>query len=149
MPLLDADTYLDRIRLLGVLAILIAIATWAMDLADWVYTCPFCRVQRSAIGVLGVLMLLPRPGHWLVRWIASVVATLGLVVAATQNFGGWRRLSAGEFSWGEQWYIHPFLLSGFALFILMAQIMLIHGSARRAALPDRAEAPARAMPPRV
>lgn len=144
MSLLDAQTWLDRIRLLGVLCILISIGTWVVDLTGLVYACPYCRTQRSMIGLLGLLMLLPQPGHWLVRWVGSVFATLGLVVAATQNFGGWRRMFAGELEFGEQWYIHPFLLSGIAMFILMAQIMLIHGSATRlpaiaAPTPTRAD----------
>lgn len=131
MSLLDADTWLGRMRLLGLISIAIALATWAVDIGGLVYACPYCRTQRTMIGLLGLLMLLPRPGHWMVRWVGSVLATLGLVTAATQNFGGWRRMFAGELEFGTQWYMHPFLLSGIAMFILMAQIMLIHGSAQR------------------
>ena len=128
--LLDAGTYLDHIRLLGVIAIFISLAAWASDIVGWVYVCPYCRVQRSAIGLLGLLMLLPRPGHWLPVWFASVIASLGMVVAATQNFAGWRRILAGEFTFGDQWYINPFLLSGAAMFIISGQFMLILASGR-------------------
>lgn len=31
----------------------------------------------------------------------------------------------GEFSWGEQWYVNAWMLSGFAIFILTALLLLI------------------------
>lgn len=118
------------IRILGVAAILVSLGTWLMDLMDWVYPCPFCRVQRTAIGLLGVAMLLPVVHHWATKWVCAVVASLGLVVAATQNFNHIKTLFAGTFELGASWYMHPFLLSGAALFILTGQIMLIVGAGR-------------------
>jgi len=123
MPTLSA---LHRhIRGIAVLAILIAAATWALDLSGVVYTCPYCRVQRSAIGVLGLLMLLPDLRHWLVRWAATVVATLGAIVAAMQHFNHWKRISAGQFRFADAWYVDPFLLSGAALWIIVGLALLI------------------------
>jgi len=31
-----------NLRLLGALAILVSLVTWAMDLGGWVYACPYC-----------------------------------------------------------------------------------------------------------
>lgn len=123
MPTLS--TLHRHVRGLAVLAILIAVATWALDLSGAVYTCPFCRVQRSAIGLLGLLMLLPDLRHWLVRWLAAVIGVFGVVVACMQHFNHWRRISAGEFQLADAWYVDPFLLSGAAIFILTGLVLLI------------------------
>lgn len=49
----------------------------------------------------------------------------GLVVGATQHFNSWKKVMAGTFEWGERWYIHPWLLSGFAVFIITALLMIL------------------------
>ena len=128
---LQPETFLRNIRWLGLAAILISIATWAMDLTGVVYECPYCRTQRTVIGLLGLIMLLPNPGHWLARYVGTVLAVLGLVVAAEQHFGGWKKISAGTFSFGEQWYLSSFLLAGFALFIITGQLLLLYAHAQR------------------
>jgi disulfide bond formation protein DsbB len=117
-------------RTIGIATLLIAIATWVMDINGWVYPCPYCRTQRTAIGLLGIVLLLPFLHHWAVRWFSAVVASLGIVVAAMQNFNHIKNIFAGTFSLGEGWYLHPFLLSGAALFILTGQFMLIVESKR-------------------
>ena len=124
--LMNLDTYTRHIRLLGAIAILVCIGTWAVDLAELVYHCPYCRTQRSVIGALGLMMMLPHPGHWMSRYIGTVVGVLGLVVAVDQHFGGWKKIWAGKFSFGDQWFINPFLLAGLAMFIITAQVMLLH-----------------------
>jgi hypothetical protein len=111
--------------ILGLLAIALSAATWAMDLTGVVYECPYCRVQRTVIGLLGVIMLMRFYSHWLMRYVASVLAVFGLQVAGAQHFMSWAKISGGKFEWGEQWYIHPWMLSGAALFIITAQILLI------------------------
>lgn len=128
---LQPETFLRNIRWLGLLAILISVATWTMDFTGMVYECPFCRTQRTVIGLLGLIMLLPNPGHWLARYVATVMAVLGLVVAAEQHFGGWKSISAGKFNIGEQWYLSPFLLAGCALFIITGQLLLLYAHAER------------------
>jgi hypothetical protein len=120
-----ADFLETNHRLLAILAIIVSLATWGVDLAGWVYQCPYCRVQRSAIGVIGVILLLPCYHHWILRMIGSAVGALGLVVAANQNFSHIARMHRGKFEWGDQWFIHPWLLSGFALFILTALLMML------------------------
>ena len=125
MPTLET---LQRHRhAIALAAILICLATWAVDLAGLVYTCPYCRSQRSVIGLLGVLLLLPLAslGHWSVRWLATVLAVFGAQVASRQHFGGWSKISAGQFNLAERWWIDPFLLSGIALFLITGLVLLL------------------------
>lgn len=122
----DLETLVRNIRLLGVLAILISVGTWVSDLFDLVYICPYCRTERSVIGLLGLMMLLPNPGHWLSRYVGSVLGGFALVVAGMQHFMGWRKISEGEFSWGDYWFINPFLLSGIAILIITGQVLLLY-----------------------
>jgi len=44
-----------------------------MEFAGTVYICPYCRVQRTVILLLGVAMILPFTHHWVMRYLASVV----------------------------------------------------------------------------
>ena len=50
------------------------------------------RAQRTVIGLLGVILLLPGFRHWLSRYLATVFAVFGLAVASRQHFGGWGTL---------------------------------------------------------
>lgn len=95
------------------------------------YVCPYCRVQRTVIGVLGVLTLFARPGSLIVPWLSYTAGGFAFVVAAMQHFNGWKRISAGDFSFNAQWYIDPWLLSGCAMLILVAQLMLVQAACRR------------------
>ncbi|WOE75412.1 hypothetical protein [Alterisphingorhabdus coralli] len=109
---------------IAILAIIISVGAWGTEIGELVYVCPYCRAQRTVIGLLG-LMLLVQPQHWLNRWIASVLAVFGLVVAGMQHFNGWKKIMAGEFSWGEYWYANAWMLSGFALFIITGLILYL------------------------
>lgn len=84
---------------------------------------PYCRSERTVIGLLGVILLLPR--HWFIRFVATVFAVFGNVVAVTQHFNGWKKIMAGKFEWGEHWYVNPWMLSGFATFIITGLILLL------------------------
>jgi len=119
------DLLLRHRRAVGAAAILLALLTWTVDLTGLVYQCPYCRVQRTMIGVLGLLLMLPNPAHWLVRYLSAIFALFGLAVAAAQHFRGWQRIMGGAFEWGEQWYVNAWMLSGFAIFILTALLLLI------------------------
>ena len=112
-------------RSLGLIAIIIGAGAWGMELAGTVYICPYCRVQRTVILLLGVIMVLPFCHHWITRYLASVMGFMGAVVAVNQNFMGWVKISKGEFAFNEQLYVDPFLLSGGALFIIIGQLWLI------------------------
>lgn len=110
---------------LGVLAILIGAGAWGMEFAGTVYICPYCRVQRTVILLLGIMMILPFSHHWVMKYFASVIGFLGAVVAVNQNFMGWVKISKGEFAFNEQLYIDPFLLSSGSLFIIIGQLWLL------------------------
>lgn len=110
---------------LGMLAILIGAGAWGMEFAGTVYICPYCRVQRTVILLLGVMMILPFAHHWVMKYFASVIGFLGAVVAVNQNFMGWVKISKGEFAFNEQLYIDPFLLSSGSLFIIIGQLWLL------------------------
>ena len=110
---------------LGVLAILIGAGAWGMEFAGTVYICPYCRVQRTVILLLGIMMILPFAHHWVMKYFASVIGFLGAVVAVNQNFMGWVKISKGEFAFNEQLCIDPFLLSSGSLFIIIGQLWLI------------------------
>jgi len=112
-------------RVLGIIAIIIGAGAWGMEFAGTVYICPYCRVQRTVILLLGVIMALPFSKHWISRYVASVMGFMGAVVAVNQNFMGWVKISKGEFAFNEQLYIDPFLLSAGSLFIIIGQLWLI------------------------
>ena len=119
------ELLLSHRRIVGGVAIAIAILTWTADLMGLVYECPFCRSQRTVIGLLGLLLMLPNPAHWLVRYLSAVFAAFGLSVASTQHFRGWANIMGGEFNWGERWFINPWMLSGFAIGIITGLLLLI------------------------
>ena len=123
--LFDLNFWSQNQRVLGLIAIVIGAGAWAMEFAGTVYICPYCRVQRTVILVLGLIMVLPFSRHWIVRYVASVIGFLGAVVAVNQNFMGWVKISKGEFAFNEQLYIDPFLLSTGSLFIIIGQLWLI------------------------
>ena len=125
MTLFDLHFWQRNQFALGVLAIIIGAGAWGMEFAGTVYICPYCRVQRTVILLLGVIMILPFSYHWVVKYFASVIGFLGAVVAVNQNFMGWVKISKGEFTFNEQLYIDPFLLSSGSLFIIIGQLWLI------------------------
>jgi disulfide bond formation protein DsbB len=130
MNLLDLHFWYRQQRVLGVIGIVIGLGAWGMEFAGAVYVCPYCRVQRTVILLLGCIMLLPSPRHWIAKYVASVVGFLGAVVAVNQNFMGWVKISKGEFAFNENLFIDPFLLSTGSLFIILGQLWLILGSSR-------------------
>ncbi|WP_286831045.1 MULTISPECIES: disulfide bond formation protein B [Kordiimonas] len=125
LMILKIEKYTNNIRLIGLMALLVGVAAWVLDLTGLVYECPYCRTQRTVIALLGIILMLPNPRHWLLRYIATSVAFLGAHVAAAQHFAGWRKISGGTFSFSDQIYIDPFLLSGCALFMIVGLASLL------------------------
>jgi disulfide bond formation protein DsbB len=131
--MLQLEFWTARMRLLGLIAIAISIATWALELTGLVYVCPYCRTQRTVIGLLGLLMVTPNPGFWISRYLGAVLGVFGLVVGSTQHFAGWRKVMKGEFVLSPKVYDDAFLLSGAAIFIITAQVLLLYAYRRPAA----------------
>ena len=125
MNLFDIEFWQRNLRALGLIAIVVGVGAWVLEFTGSVYVCPYCRVQRSVIAILGVLMVMPIAHHWITKYIAFSVGFLGAVVAVNQNFMGWLKISKGEFTLAEPLYLDPFLLSGGSLFIIVAQVCLI------------------------
>ena len=94
--LFDLDWYLENIRILGVIAILIGVGTWVMDLTGAVYICPFCRAQRTVILILGIFMTTPGASHFILKYATSILGVYGLIVASNQHFRGWVAIQRGE-----------------------------------------------------
>ena len=61
----------------------------------------------------------------LVQYLSAVFAVFGLAVGATQHFRGWAKIMSGKFTWGEHWYLNAWMLSGFAILIITALVLLI------------------------
>ena len=125
MGFLELAFWQHHQRMLGIITIIIGAGAWGMEFAGTVYICPYCRVQRTVILLLGVIMVLPFSKHWISRYVASVMGFMGAVVAVNQNFMGWVKISKGEFTFNEQLYIDPFLLSTGSLSIIIGQLWLI------------------------
>ena len=125
MNFLDLHVWQRNQRILGLVAVVIGGGAWGMEFAGTVYICPYCRVQRTVILLLGLLMLAPFVHHWMSKYLASVIGFMGAVVAVNQNFMGWVKVSKGEFTFADPIYIDPFLLSAGSLFIIIGQLWLI------------------------
>lgn len=125
MNQLTLDNIIAKRHWLGLFAIMVSITAWTVELMGAVYICPYCRAQRTIIGLLGIIMILPFVHHFLTKYLALVLGFFGAVVAANQHFMGWKKISAGEFSFNENIFIDPFLLSGGALFFIIGLTALI------------------------
>lgn len=122
---------IEHIRYVGFLCLFIGFGAWMVDWFDLVYNCPYCRAQRSVIFILGLFLVLPsRP--LLVKYLACVLAFFGAGVAMMQHFNGWKKINSGTFEFNDQIYLDPFLLSGFALFIIIGELFLIMHSKDKA-----------------
>ncbi len=125
MKVFDLGFYANNVRYIGFVSLVIGVAAWAVDLTGVVYECPYCRSQRTVIGLLGIILMMPNFRHWILRYVGSVLAFFGAFVAASQNFMGWKKISGGTFTFNETIYIDPFILSGCALFIIIGQAWLL------------------------
>lgn len=134
---LSLDFYQKHARWVGGVAIFISLLAWISDWTGMVYACPYCRLQRTVIGILGLFLICKAWRHWLWVYIAGVLAFLGAHVAATQHFRGWLKIHKGEFEFYQPFYIDSFLLSGCALFIISALfgLLLIQAAHQQSTAP--------------
>ncbi|GGZ67427.1 disulfide bond formation protein B [Paraglaciecola chathamensis] len=125
MKFLQLNTYSTHSKIVGLVAIVISLVAWTSDLSGMVYICPYCRAQRTVIGILGLMLILPAATHWIAKYIGLVIGFFGATVAANQHFMGWKKISAGTFEFKENLVIDPFLLSGLALFGIIGLTYLL------------------------
>ncbi len=111
--------------LVGAFVLLVVLSTLALDIAGLVHPCPYCRIQRLALGVLALIMLTKFYDALICRYITLVVGMMGLVVGIMQNFNHVKKINKGEFDWSAVWIGHPWILSGLAILALCWQIILI------------------------
>lgn len=111
----------EYIRSFGVIAIAICAITWWVDLQGWVSACPYCRTERTAIGVLGLIMVCPHM-RYLSIFFALVVGFLGAHVASAQVFMHIKNMSFTLMFTG---------MAASALCILVGQVLLVFDRARR------------------
>lgn len=112
-----------RLVAAGVMAVVLF--TLALDIAGVVFPCPYCRVQRGALGVLSLVLLLGVQDRLAGRYVALLAGGYGLIVGVTQNFNHLKKINAGKFDWSALWIGHPWVLSGLAVLALTWLLMLI------------------------
>ncbi|MGW8704547.1 disulfide bond formation protein B [Brevundimonas sp. NPDC055812] len=112
-------------RIVGAAILAVVLFTLAVDLAGLVFPCPYCRVQRFALGVLALILMLKSYDALWSRYIAAVVGMMGLVVGISQNFNHIKKINNGSFDWSALWIGHPWILSGLAILALTWQLFLI------------------------
>lgn len=106
---------MNYMRPLGFIAILIAVFTWGLDLTNLVPPCVYCRSQRTIIGLLGILMMLPHY-RYISIFLTVVFGLFGTHVSCAHIF---MQIRGGD-------YFHPFtLLAICALFIMVGQVLML------------------------
>jgi disulfide bond formation protein DsbB len=74
---------------LAIIGILIASFTWYLDLSGFVNPCAYCRVQRTMIGVVSIVMLLPIRSYLtaiLQRFLGVLFVFVGASISVAQMF---------------------------------------------------------------
>ena len=128
MQLLDFNFYIKNKFWLGLFAVTASAITWTTEFTGIVYVCPYCQVQRSIIGLLGIVLMTPLAKFWISKFMANVIGFFGAVVAANQQFIAWKKISAGTFSFKENLVLDPFILSGLAITFILFQLLVLNNT---------------------
>ncbi|MFD0846867.1 disulfide bond formation protein B [Sphingosinicella xenopeptidilytica] len=112
-------------RLVGAVVLAIVLFTLALDVTGLVHPCPYCRMQRFALGVISIVLLFRFYNALLSRYIVAVVGMMGLVVGIMQNFNHLKKMNKGEFDWSALSIGHPWVLSGLAILTLVWLFFLV------------------------
>jgi hypothetical protein len=108
---LNADAL---IKPLAWFSIIVSVSTWIMDITGLVYSCPYCQVQRTMIGLVGIILLLPWK-NLLTDYFTLIFGVFGAYVAALQMFNNFYKSA----------YHEEFIyLSTCAFLILIAQLLV-------------------------
>jgi len=81
-----SDLLIQYRLVLALLAVAACIVTWYIDLAGYVLACPYCQVQRTMIGLLGIILLISRQKSLLLKLVSYGFAIFGLDIAGDQMF---------------------------------------------------------------
>ncbi|THF34518.1 hypothetical protein E5170_09720 [Pseudomonas atacamensis] len=121
---LDINEYRKAI---GIISVIISIGAWMMDFTGVVYPCPFCRVERTGIGLLGLtIIFFPYLNLFIARYLSLAVGGFAFVVAGMQHFTyGWQMMFQGKFELHTPFVEDPWVLSACAMIILAGQIGIL------------------------
>lgn len=105
----------------GLVFLFISLSTWAMDWAQIVEHCPFCRTQRTIIGILALIILFRRFNLFFL-YLSYALALFGMHVSSAQKF-----MHIRQGTWLDSFFVnvHPYLASA-ALFIILLQVIMIN-----------------------
>jgi disulfide bond formation protein DsbB len=98
----------------GIITLLISISTWIMDISGLAEPCIYCRNERTVMGLLGLLMILPKH-KYLTMYLSLTLGFYGAYVAADQLFNNMLDAKIGLM----------FSLATGALFIILGQIFVL------------------------
>lgn len=102
------------VYIFGILSILICLGTWSIDLFGWVNPCLYCRIERTIIGLLGLIILLPKfPFNY---YLSFVFGFFGASVTSQQLLLFLRNFS----------FTIEIALVMAALFIIIGQMLFIY-----------------------
>ncbi len=121
-------------RLIGGVVLAIVLFTLTVDIAGLVHPCPYCRVQRFALGVISIILLLKAYNALLSRYITTLVGAFGVIVGVSQNFNHIKKINKGDFDWSAVWIGHPWVLSGLAVMALCWMILLVFDADKHRAI---------------
>lgn len=118
----------NTFTILGIIGIAICAAAWAIDIWGLVYACPYCRVERTVIGILGLALILPMFHSVLYIFTLNIMAWFGIVTAMNQNFKGWVHISDSAYgNLLQPIYENAFVLSMGAMILISIQIICLNG----------------------
>ena len=128
MQLLDLRFYIKNKFWLGFFALVASVIAWTAEFTGIVYVCPYCQVQRTIIGLLGVVLMTPLSRIGISQFFSTVIGFFGAVVAANQQFLAWKKISDGTFSFKDNLVIDPFILSGLAMTFILFQLLVLNNN---------------------
>lgn len=99
---------------IGILSILICLGMWSVELAGITEPCIYCQIERTIIGILGIVLLLPTISY-INYYLGYVFGFFGASVASNQIFLMIRNHD----------FTIELLLATCALFIIIGQVVLI------------------------
>ncbi|WP_433762110.1 disulfide bond formation protein B [Brucella anthropi] len=113
---------------IGVFSVFVCIIAWFADYSGLVHVCPYCRTERTAIGLLGLAMIMANFKSTPYIFFLNLIAFLGIETAANQIFLGIKRISSGDIAYilNQPPYENGLLLSSLAFIFLSLQIIMIN-----------------------